>query len=310
MSPSPLRASSWLVLCLLLVGSPLRSALAADDFQRYLAAAVQLYENLEYERALAQVQRARTVARGVEQDVSLGLHEGIFLAEMGRWDEARTSFETALLLEPTAKLPLSVSPKVERHFESIRQSVNAAIARRKQGATPGTPAPTSTEAKPAEQKPVAEAKPAEQKPVAEAKPAEQKPVVVSEARVEQKQVVIPKPPEQKPVVESDRPEQAPSARLVPPEPSPALNPHMEASPSSARVVSVMLLGTSVVTGSLGAYFALRPDPGGLRSQGDQSTANTLFVTSGLALVGAAVSWAVSQVGTSAESAPVDESSDP
>ncbi|WP_309887914.1 hypothetical protein [Archangium sp.] len=75
MPPSPRRASSLgLVLGLLLVSGPLRPALAAsDDFQRYLGAAVQLYENLEYERALAQLQRARSVARGVAQDVSLGL---------------------------------------------------------------------------------------------------------------------------------------------------------------------------------------------------------------------------------------------
>jgi tetratricopeptide (TPR) repeat protein len=131
------------------VGGPLRPALAAsDDFQRYLGAAVQLYENLEYERALAQLQRARGVARGVEQDVSLGLHEGILLAELGRWDEARASFETALLLEPSATLPLRVSPKVEREFESIRQRVSASLARRKQASRPGTVTPPS-EPKPA-----------------------------------------------------------------------------------------------------------------------------------------------------------------
>jgi tetratricopeptide (TPR) repeat protein len=142
MSPSPRRAPLGLVLGLLLVSSPLRPALAAsDDFQRYLGAAVQLYESLEYERALAQLQRARSVARGVEQDVSLGLHEGILLAELGRWDEARASFETALLLEPSATLPLRVSPKVEREFESVRKRVSASLARRKQASRPGTVTP-------------------------------------------------------------------------------------------------------------------------------------------------------------------------
>lgn len=144
MPPSPRRASLGLVLGLLLVGGPLCPALAAsDDFQRYLGAAVQLYESLEYERALAQLQRARSVARGVEQDVSLGLHEGILLAELGRWDEARASFETALLLEPSATLPLRVSPKVEREFESIRKRVSASLARRKQAARPDTATPPS-----------------------------------------------------------------------------------------------------------------------------------------------------------------------
>ncbi|WP_257457788.1 hypothetical protein [Archangium lipolyticum] len=285
MSPSPLRASSWLVLCLLFVGSPLRSALAADDFQRYLAAAVQLYENLEYERALAQVQRARTVARGVEQDVSLGLHEGIFLAEMGRWDEARTSFETALLLEPTARLPLSVSPKVERHFESIRQDVNTAIARREQGATPGSAAPATTEAKPPEQE-----------LVAEAKPPEQEPVVISDASVEQKPEADAKPSEQKSVAASDRPEQALPVRLSPPEPSPALTPTAEIAQRGMPVLPIVLFGTGVVVGSIGGYFAGGADRSSTRAE-DETTAGIMFGIAGTAFLSSVVSWIVMQADT-------------
>ncbi len=105
MTQRPRRAALSLVLGLFLVGSPWHSARSEDDFQRYINAAVQLQESLEYEPALTQLQRARSVARGVAQDVTLGLHEGILLAELGRWEEARISFETALLLDPTAKLP-------------------------------------------------------------------------------------------------------------------------------------------------------------------------------------------------------------
>lgn len=141
--PQPSHQTSWaFVLGLLLVGSPLRSARAEDDFKRYLDAAVQLHDELEYERALAQLQRARGVARGVAQDVTLGLHEGILLAELGRWDEARTAFETALLLDVTAKLPLPVSPKVEQEFESIRQRVTTRRAK-KQPAPSAPAAPQS-----------------------------------------------------------------------------------------------------------------------------------------------------------------------
>jgi tetratricopeptide (TPR) repeat protein len=128
----PPRAPRALLLGLLLAGSPVQSALAEDDFQSYLRAAVQLYEDLEYERALTQLQRARRIARGVAQDVSLGVHEGILLAELGRWDEARTAFETALLLDPEAKLPLRVSPKLERQFESARERVRTTLASRQQ----------------------------------------------------------------------------------------------------------------------------------------------------------------------------------
>jgi tetratricopeptide (TPR) repeat protein len=295
---------------LLLVGSPLRPALAADDFQRYLGAAVQLYENLEYERALAQVQRARTVARGVEQDVSLGLHEGIFLAELGRWNEARTAFETALLLEPAAKLPLSVSPKVESQLEAVRQDVNAAITRRMQGANPGTATPATIEVKPPEQEPVAkvkppeqepvaEVKPPEQEPVAEVKPPEQEPVAASETRVEQGTVADVEPPAQRSVAASDRPEQAQPDRLMPAEPSPALTPTAEVETSRPLVIPLMLLSTSAVVGGAGVFFSGLSGSSAEKAR-NEATAGMLYGTAGLTLAGAVVTWLIIRAKTPAE----------
>jgi hypothetical protein len=295
------------------VGSPLRPALAADDFQRYLGAAVQLYENLEYERALAQVQRARTVAWGIEQDVALGLHEGIFLAELGRWNEARTSFETALLLDPTAKLPLSVSPKVESQFESIRQDVNTVIARRKKGATfvQVVPAPASatTDVKPTgvnseSASPVVDAKPPEQQPVVDAKPPEQQPVVVSETRVEQKPVADTKPLDQQPMVVSDRPERVQPGRLIPPEPSRAMTPTAEVAQRRMPVVPIVLFGAGVLAGSVGGYLVGSRDS----SPEDEAMGGIMFGVAGSALVGSVVSWLIVQADTSAE--PVAANSAP
>ncbi|WP_257457802.1 tetratricopeptide repeat protein [Archangium lipolyticum] len=141
MSFPRLRTPRALLLGLLLVGGPSGTALAADDFERYVAAARRLYENLSYERALDQIQRARRISRGVEQDVTLGLYEGIILADLGRWGEARESFLTALLLQPDATLPLRVSPKVEKEFEAQRVRAREELVRlqappAKPGATP------------------------------------------------------------------------------------------------------------------------------------------------------------------------------
>lgn len=107
-----------------------RAAQAQDDFQRYLLAAERLYESGENERALVQLERARGLARGLVQDVAVALREGIFLADMGQWAQAQTAFREGLLLDPEAKLPLRVSPKLERDFEDVRTRVRKELGLR------------------------------------------------------------------------------------------------------------------------------------------------------------------------------------
>ncbi len=109
--------------CLVAVWAVPRSAWAAGDFEGSLRAAVRLYESLEYEKALEELQKARRQARGSEQEVSVSLHEGIFLGDMGQRDEARAAFRKGLLLDPGAQLPLKASPKLERDFEAVRDEV-------------------------------------------------------------------------------------------------------------------------------------------------------------------------------------------
>lgn len=97
---------------------------AQNEFQLRLSTAAQLYEELEYEKALEQVIRAKAVARGVEEDVAAFLYEGLILADLGRREEAIAAFKTALYLKPTATLPVKVSPKVGADLEMVRQEVN------------------------------------------------------------------------------------------------------------------------------------------------------------------------------------------
>ncbi|WP_225413455.1 hypothetical protein [Stigmatella hybrida] len=72
---------------------------------------------------MVQLERARGLARGLAQDVAVTLREGICLADMGQWEKAQMSFREGLLLDPEAKLPLRVSPKLERDFEDVRTRV-------------------------------------------------------------------------------------------------------------------------------------------------------------------------------------------
>ncbi|RKG87183.1 hypothetical protein D7W82_14405 [Corallococcus sp. CA049B] len=90
-----------------------------------------LFEDLEYERALDQVARCKEGARGPEDEVVLSLYQGVILAELsGRLSDAEAAFTSALSMNPEAKLPLTVSPKVTRHFEAVRKRVLKALATR------------------------------------------------------------------------------------------------------------------------------------------------------------------------------------
>ncbi|QRN96915.1 hypothetical protein JRI60_49465 [Archangium violaceum] len=239
------------------------------DFNRYIVAAVRLYESLEYERALAQLGRARRLVDTVKQDVLVSLYEGAIQADLGRMNEALASFKTALLLDPDAKLPLRVSPKVESEFEALRERVRKELSRMEghvgEDAPQESPEPISPSLEPR----------------------------VSTAP---------------PATPTDRPEQEPakSAALVPEPPSPALTPAVENRKVRVPTVSLALAGAGVVAGGVGTYFGLSSqsqltaarqsfyaDEATARlssAQGNARTANILLGTAGLAAAGALVTW--------------------
>jgi tetratricopeptide (TPR) repeat protein len=104
--------------------APARKAPARrGNFQSSFSTAVRLYENLEYEQALEHLSRAKALAQDTEQEVAVALYQGIVHAELGERVRSLAAFRTGLYLNPDAKLPVKVSPKVERDFEEVRQSV-------------------------------------------------------------------------------------------------------------------------------------------------------------------------------------------
>jgi len=113
------------VLAVGVVPGPAR---AEDDFQRYINAVAQLYASGESERALEQLQRARLRSWEVEQDVLVEVYEGLILLDLGQREQALAAFETGLLLDPEAMLPVKVSPKVSAAFEEVRKRVRKKLA--------------------------------------------------------------------------------------------------------------------------------------------------------------------------------------
>lgn len=312
MHPRPARRRVALLLALLSGTAPLSPALAAKkqaarppvatakkkkspsptaskDFQRYLRAAARLYEDLEYERALAQLKRARRLASNVMEDVSVALYEGVILADMGRAEDARASFRMALLLKPEAALPVRVSPKVEGEFEGMRARVHKELALDKQ--------PQAAE-------PVAQQDP----PAPDTSP---EPVATPTEVPVDRPVLKPEP-------------DSATAKLVPPppsEPAPALAP-VVAGPSGSRVpmLPVVLAGASLMAGGTGAFLGVTSrnqlaearqsfyaDESSARlaqAQGNARTANILLGTAGLAAVGAVVTWWLSPSAPVSSVAPV------
>jgi len=107
---------------------PLAAHAASEgEIHNYLRSVNRLYESLDYEIALSRIQLARQLPRGTEEEVTLSLYEGIILCEMGKQKPGTTAFRAALLLRPSAKLPVQVAPKVEVLFESVRKQVKQEV---------------------------------------------------------------------------------------------------------------------------------------------------------------------------------------
>ncbi|WP_395855962.1 hypothetical protein [Cystobacter fuscus] len=124
-----MRSASAMVVALALLLP--RSVPAANDSEvkNCITSIQHLYKSLDYEHALSQIQLARQMPRGTEDEVTLSLYEGLILYDMGKQDEALTAFRSALLLRPDTALPeQKIAPKVRTRFEDMRRKVKREIA--------------------------------------------------------------------------------------------------------------------------------------------------------------------------------------
>lgn len=124
-------------------------AQGASEVQAYLLSVKRLYEDFENESALKQIARAKTLPRTKNEDVALSLYEGIIQADLSHWEASAAAFKAALSQHPEAQLPVKVSPKVEQHFEKVRQEVKQELAARAK--PPPPPEPPAPRPKPADE---------------------------------------------------------------------------------------------------------------------------------------------------------------
>ena len=117
------RALLVLMLCL-----ALPAAAQSKEVKKFLNAAITLYENLEYEKALKQIGKAKAKATGPDDEAKVALLEGVVLADMGHEEKALTAFKTGFGIDLEGKLPVDVSPKVQAVAEKARANVRKLLA--------------------------------------------------------------------------------------------------------------------------------------------------------------------------------------
>jgi tetratricopeptide (TPR) repeat protein len=100
----------------------------SSEVTRYLQAATTLYENLEYAKALAQVQKAKTKAKTPDDEARCAVLEGVVLADMGKDEKATAAFTEAFSFDPDLKLPVAVAPKISALAEKTREQVKKMLA--------------------------------------------------------------------------------------------------------------------------------------------------------------------------------------
>jgi tetratricopeptide (TPR) repeat protein len=119
-----LRAVCVLVVCL----STAAVAQQSPEVTKYLQATITLYENLEYAKALAQVQKAKSKAKTPDDEARCGVIEAIVLADMGKDDKASKAFQEAFAIDPELKLPVAVAPKIAAIADKAREQVKKLLA--------------------------------------------------------------------------------------------------------------------------------------------------------------------------------------
>src|SRR5437879_6463465 len=122
-----MRGALIFAVCIL-ASAASRAECRRAEVDRYAAAAVRLYESLEYERALDSITKGKESSCGSDDDAMLGMYEGIIRSDLGQAEQARAAFKEALLLKPDAEVPLKVSPKVRKQIEAIRATAKKELA--------------------------------------------------------------------------------------------------------------------------------------------------------------------------------------
>ena len=105
---------------------PATSAGAAKDAgpNAHLAAAVRLYQKLDLDAAIAELQLAEDGAKDSEDDrVQVLIYRGLIYSETGKLSAASDQFKRALAIRPWAEVPEGTSPRIAKNFSDARKAL-------------------------------------------------------------------------------------------------------------------------------------------------------------------------------------------
>jgi len=90
----------------------------------HLAAAVRLYQKLDLDAALAELQLADESAKDSEDDrLQVLIYRGLIFSETGKLSGASDQFKRALAIRPWAEVPEGTSPRIAKNFSDARKSL-------------------------------------------------------------------------------------------------------------------------------------------------------------------------------------------
>jgi tetratricopeptide (TPR) repeat protein len=90
----------------------------------HLAAAVRLYQKLDLDAALAELQLAEGGAKDNQDDmVQVLIYRGLIYSETGKLNDASDQFKRALAIRPWVEVPSDTSPRIAKNFSEARRSL-------------------------------------------------------------------------------------------------------------------------------------------------------------------------------------------
>jgi hypothetical protein len=144
--------------------APAPAAAAPVHDNAHLGAAMRLYQRLDIEAAIAELQQAESSANE-DDTVQILIYRGLIFADQGKTNEATDQFKRALAIRPWAEVPADTSPRVAKTFSDARKSIwgsNLKPPKKREQASqpqavPASTTQTTSEAQPAVSQPPAAA---------------------------------------------------------------------------------------------------------------------------------------------------------
>src|SRR5258705_3954203 len=90
----------------------------------HLAAAVRLYQKLDLDAALAELQLAEVDAKDSQDDtVQVLIYRGLIYSETGKVSDPSDQFKRALAIRPWPEVPPDTSPRTAKTFSDARRAL-------------------------------------------------------------------------------------------------------------------------------------------------------------------------------------------